>query len=153
VLPGEHAATVPSSSLPLLSVLEEADRIADLPSWSRAVAAGLKRSTRARACQLLRVHDGGTRLESLGASDDLAHQVLEAGHATLDAEQLRRIYRSGAAVVTMEEVHRGSPPAPLARAMAGAGVGDILGLVAPPGVSVGLFLPASRPLDLRGRQL
>lgn len=134
-------------------MFEEADRLTDLQGWSLALAGGLQRSTGTRACQLLRVHDGGRRLESLAASDEVARHVLSAGHGSLDDEQMRRIYRSGAAVMTVGDVHGGSPPARLATAMAEADVADILGLVAPPGVSVGLFLSASRPLDVRARHV
>ncbi|MCA9614946.1 MAG: helix-turn-helix transcriptional regulator [Myxococcales bacterium] len=136
--------------LALLRAFEAADEVDDLDGWSDALGTGLRRAVHARAVQMLRVHENGRRLESLGGADPLAEAILEAGHATLDEAQLRHIYRSGATVVSLNEVHT-TVPEPLAKAMAEAGVQDILGLVAPPGVSVGVFLEKNERLDERGR--
>ncbi len=143
------------SALDLLAVVEGADRTSDLAGWSATFAVEIKRVTRARACQLLRVVDGGERIERLGHEEPSTRPILEAGHGGLDAEQRRRIYRSGATVVTLRDVHgaQSDVPAPLAAAMRDAGVADVLGMVAPPAVSVGLFVPTRLELEPRVRQL
>lgn len=143
------------SALDLLDAVEHADREPTLSGWSASFADAIQRVTDARACQLLRVVDGGERLEVLGREDATTRAILAAGHGGLDPEQRRRIYRSGATVVTMDDVHgpHAPPCSALASAMRDAGIEDILGMVAPPAVSVGLFLPARLRLEPRKRQL
>ncbi|MDQ3034922.1 MAG: helix-turn-helix transcriptional regulator [Myxococcota bacterium] len=143
------------SALALLRVVESADRVGDLDGWSQAFREGLMRSTGALGCQLLRVRDGGTSLEALGREDACAREVIASGHASLDEAQRRRIYQRGATVVCLADLYDDAhpAPAPLAAALRAAQVEDVFGLVASPGVSVGLFMPCAQPMELRRRQL
>lgn len=150
-----HPRAVGISALELLDVVERADRMTSLEGWSQVFSEGLTRTTGARACQLLRVREGGDRLESLGPPANVAEDVLAAGHSSLGPDQRRRIYQSGATVVCLDDVYGPSGPRPpaLEEALRRAEISDVIGLVAAPGVSVGLFVGAPQPLDLRRRQL
>jgi DNA-binding CsgD family transcriptional regulator len=153
--PARHPLVVGISAMELLRVVESADHSGDLDTWGQTFGDAMQRTVGARACQVLRVRDGGSALEIIGREHAVARDVLAAGHAGLDPEQRRRIYQNGATVVSMADLYDAAnhPPAPLAAAMESAGVGDVIGLVAAPDVSVGLYMPQAERLDLRRRQL
>ncbi|MBX3248640.1 MAG: hypothetical protein KF901_15800 [Myxococcales bacterium] len=151
---GHPRALMGINALKLLGVLEAADRVEQLDDWAAAFGTSLRRTTRALGAQLLRVREGGARLELLGPEDPIARAVVVAGHGTLDGDQRRRLYASGVTVACVGDLFGAGPlPEPLGSSMAAAGVGDVLGLVAPPGLSVGVFFPERLRLDLRRRQL
>lgn len=143
------------SSLALLKALERADRTETLAAWTTAFARGMTRVTGALGCQVLQVQEDGNRLAPLGDEDPHVKVVLGPGHANLNPDQRRRIYRVGPNVVCLADLYdrTSPPPASLVAAMDRVGATNIVGLVAEPSASVALLFEQRRPLDLRSRQM